>query len=197
MSCGLVNTFQWFITDRRSAGADTGLWRVRGELADKGGGWDGSWWLYVFFSFITTWFELLNSPPCFALFLLCYIHIWIKDLLSLVDIIIFLQVSHWAESDKVKEVKLLYSLMRALLPVWESLVMLGPDLGGKWREGRERWDKGATQENWQGWRRHRKCQLLPLFSWSDIVWWMTGFRNTTDEHKKMCATYPCLGYGRL
>lgn len=52
--------------------------------------------------------------------------------------VILLQVYHWTKSDKAKEGKLLYSLMRALLPVWESLVMLGPDLGGKWREGRER-----------------------------------------------------------
>ena len=93
-------------------------------------------------------------------------------------------VSHWfskprsfwwkgsdkrGESDKAKEGKLLDSLMRALLPVWESLVMLGPDQGErvKGREGgrggeRGRWDKRGTQENWQGCR-HRKCQPPPLF----------------------------------
>lgn len=73
------------------------------------------------------------------------------------------------ESDKAKEGKLLDSLMRALLPVWESLVMLGPDQGErvKGREGgRERWDKRGTQENWQGCRRHRKCQPPPLFFFS-------------------------------
>ena len=98
-------------------------------------------------------------------------------------------VSHWfskprsfwwkgsdkrGESDKAKEGKLLDSLMRALLPVWESLVMLGPDQGErvKGREGgrggeRGRWDKRGTQENWQGCRRrHRKCQPPPLFFFS-------------------------------
>lgn len=85
------------------------------------------------------------------------------------------------ESDKAKEGKLLYSLMRALLPVWESLVMLGPDSGGKqWREGREREmrQKSGRQENWQGCPcRRRKCQPRPLFSWSDTGWWIAGFRR--------------------
>lgn len=47
---------------------------------------------------------------------------------------------------KQKEGKLLYSLMRALLPVWESLVMLGPDLGRKsgGREGGR--DRDETKE---------------------------------------------------
>lgn len=39
-----------------------------------------------------------------------------------------------------KKGKLLYSFMQALLPVWESLVMLGPDFGGK-SEGREERDE--------------------------------------------------------
>lgn len=69
-----------------------------------------------------------------------------KDLLSWVDMVILLKVFHWfskletfyerTESDKAKEGKLLYSLMQALLPVWESLVMLGPDLRGKVEGGK-------------------------------------------------------------
>lgn len=39
-SCGLVNTFQWFTADRRSAEADTGLWRVRREGRGSRQGWD-------------------------------------------------------------------------------------------------------------------------------------------------------------
>lgn len=74
------------------------------------------------------------------------------------------------ESDKAKKGKLLSALMRALLPVWESLVMLGPDSGGMWREGRGRWGKRGRQENWQGCRRHRKCHPPPLCSWSTTGW---------------------------
>ena len=60
-----------------------------------------------------------------------------------------------------------YSLMRAPLPVWESLVMLGPDLGEiGGREGRER------DETKEGHRRIDKdaaaatgnVNLRPLFS---------------------------------
>lgn len=71
-----------------------------------------------------------------------------------------LRVSHWlsklesfnerqwqrGEIDKRKEGKLLYSLMRALLPVWESLVMLGPGLGET--RGREEGDE--TKEGHTG-----------------------------------------------
>lgn len=71
-----------------------------------------------------------------------------------------LRVSHWlsklesfnerqwqkGEIDKRKEGKLLYSLMRALLPVWESLVMLGPGLGET--GGREEGDE--TKEGHTG-----------------------------------------------
>lgn len=69
--------------------------------------------------------------------------------------VIFLLLPHWfsklesfnerqqhrGESDKAKKGKLLYSLMQALLPVWESLVMLGPGQGGKVEGGREERDE--------------------------------------------------------
>lgn len=94
-----------------------------------------------------------------------------KDSSGSVDMVIA-PVSHWfsepgsffgekaatkeGESDKAKEGKLLDSLMRALLPVWESLVMLGPDQGERvngregrrerdeTKEGRRRIDKDAA-----------------------------------------------------
>lgn len=190
MSCGLVNTFQWFIADRRSAEADADLWRVRGEgeVADRGGGgWDGSCCLLYIVSIIARWFDLpksrhgVHAPICFFdAAEVCMKYLWSWFLGNLTD---FLSSRfQWKAVTKRRKWQSkgqkIFLLPKAIPASFLGIISNGgARLRGKHRGREERvWlDERGRQKYWQGCHRHRKCQPPPLFSWSDMKWWIAGF----------------------
>lgn len=153
---GPVNTFQWLTADRWSAEAAGGPW------------WDGRWESALYVDITATYVLKKNKKEMIRIQVnLCHGTLWILKSFSE-------RLRQRGQTDKGKEWKWLKSLMRARLPVWESLVLLGPDSRGgvATKEGPTR-VLTALQPTL------REISASARFpSGSDTEWWITHFYKT-------------------